>query len=204
MAKLQEQLRASPFASLLGAFRAQPATAETNATTARAEGGDDNDDERKKRDGESDEDYSKRMKALDEKEDGEARRAKAEEDDKKKDEEAKKAAAASAVGTERQRCAAIFAHALKLSSDAGDDLGVIAQACSDAFDSDKTADAAIASLNAKAQYGRTARTGRSLADRMSSEQSPAVTPLAEAPAAGSVEAIVAQARAVMDKVMGKA
>lgn len=181
--KLSKLASAMPFAHYLG------------LSAARAE---EEDEERKQREDESDEDYAKRMEEMDEEEakaeeerkkeeeakraeeeerkrEEEARRAEeeeddveAEEEDRKEDKEEGKRAgrAKGARQRERIRCARILAAGIKA--------GRVNQACVFAFDSNLTASAAVAALNAAAldaPHQPVAR-GSRLSERMNSMQTP--------------------------------
>jgi hypothetical protein len=137
----------------------------------------DEDDEEKKK--EEDEDKAKKSK-------------KAEEDEEK--EEAKSAAFSAGASAERERCMRIVAHGVAT--------GSVRQACVLATDTDMTAEAAIAAIDASSDDSKAASRG-GLASRMASEKTPVVSPEAQAPAAGSVEARVAAASAAIAKAQGK-
>lgn len=215
MSKLSKLASAMPFAHYLG------------LSAARAE---DEDDERKQREGESDEDYAKRMEEMDDEEarkaeeerkkeeeakraeeerkrEEDARRAEEEEDDADADEEDKKddkeegkraGRAKGARQRERIRCAKIVAAGIKA--------GRVNQACVFAFDSNLTASAAVAALNAAALDApkQTASRGSRLTERMSSVQTP--NPGANsgrAPSADPAKAMADRIVAVAERVRGK-
>jgi len=164
---LKNKLMALPFAHYLGIAHAE--TPE--------------DDERKQREDESDEDYEKRMEEMDEekRKEDEAKKAEDEKRDDEKakkaedDEESKKAKKAeeeegkekASRQSERIRCARILAEGIKSNA--------VHQACSFAFDTDMTADQAVAVIKASALDGQkttAAKNHQSIDDRMAALNTP--------------------------------
>lgn len=142
------------------------------------------DENRRQRDDESDEDYAKRMEDLDEEE---AKRAEGgDSTGNGEDDEDEKAKAAR--GAERARCAAIIAHGVKE--------GCVRQAGVFAFDTDLSAAAAIAAINAGRLDGGAQRGG--LAGRMSAVATP------NPGAGGGQSADPSSPKAVADRVIAAA
>jgi len=191
MTKLATLASRIPFAHLLGVKAADNV----------------DDDEEKKKDAKKAESEEDEAKAEDEdkkpdecdsdkeKKDAKAKK-KAQEDEQDEtdsdDDEEKMQAAAHA---ERARCALIVAHGVKT--------GSVRQACAYAFDTNMSADVAIATLDATAEDRKPAASG-GLNERMASTQVPVVGPEANAPAADSPAAVAAMVIASAAKASGKA
>lgn len=202
--------RAFSFATLLGLGSRKP-----QAAKPKAEGGDD-DGKPVQGDDESDEDYAKRVAEWEKKkkDDDDAAAKKKAESEKPKDgdedadrdndgdngggTETKKKAAAQA---ERVRCATIVAY--------GINAGAMRQACSYAFDTNMSAEVAIATMDATAADRPPAAatssngTTRSLSQRMAQEAGPDVGMDAPALSGDASQQLIAQAAAVYDGVIGR-
>lgn len=209
MSVKQAVANALSFASLAGLGRAKG---------ARAESDEEKDKEKKDSDAkaESEEDEAKAEDDKPEDKDDEkkeSKKAEGKDDDESDDDEKKEKAATATLqpsaGTpaERQRCKAIVAHGVKMAVAAGGDLAPVVDACMLAFDTDVSADAAIASMSARADVAATLprkATGQALDQRMGAEQVPIAKPEAGRVDASDPKAIASMVIASAKKARGEA
>lgn len=144
------------FASLLG--RAEAAKADDDEETKDAAKAESDDEKDEKDDDDKEKSKSKKAKAEDDPDKGDN-------DDGNEDEKNDTKAAKAAVAADRKRCAAIVAHGLNV--------GAVRQACVYAFDTDMSAETAIATIDATAADRKTAAAALSLGDRMAANPVPA-------------------------------
>ncbi len=170
------------------------------------------DDEEKKKDQEAraddeDEDDSEEAKAEDDRKDDDdkksSKKAKAKADDdgdadaeeeEESDDDEKRESAKSARRAERARCSAIVAHGVKTNQ--------VVHACAYAFDTNMSSKAAIATLDANVTLQARSPQASSLAGRMANVKTPVVAPSAEAPEAGTPQALAAMILSVGAKAAG--
>jgi len=188
------------FASLAGLARAKGARSESEK---------DEEEDKKKDDAkaESEEEDAKAEDDKPEDKDDEKKESKAEgkDDDDSDDDEEKEKAKADAG--ERQRCKAIVAHGVKMSVAAGGDLAPVIDACMLAFDTDVSAEAAIASMSARADVAATLprkAAGQALETRMGAEPVPIAKPEAGKVDASDPKAIALTVIAAAKKARGEA
>ncbi|WP_295541068.1 hypothetical protein [uncultured Pseudacidovorax sp.] len=187
MKKLAKLAGTLPFAHLLGVKAAAEDEEEKKDARKAEDDGDDeqarsskaeSDDERPE-DEDGDKDTVKKSK-------------KAEKDGDSDDDDVERMAAA----RERARCAAIVAHGIKT--------GQVVHAGTYAFNTDMSAEAAIATLDANLALAPSKPGAATLADRMNAVNTPVVKPEGEAPAGGtSAQAIAAQVNAAAAKARGE-
>lgn len=168
------------------------------------------DDEEKKKDQEAraddeDKDDSEEAKAEDDRKDDDdkksAKKAKADDDgdadaeeEEESDDDEKRESAKSARRAERARCSAIVAHGVKTNQ--------VVHACAYAFDTSMSSKAAIATLDANVTLQARSPQASSLAGRMANVKTPVVAPSAEAPEAGTPQALAAMILSVGAKAAG--
>ena len=189
------------FASLAGLTRAKGARAESDEKK---------DEEKKEAKAEGEEDDAKAEDEKPEDKDSDDKKdskAEGKDDDESDDDDEKKEKAKAGVPAERVRCKAIVAHGVKLSVAAGGDLAPVIDACMLAFDTDVSAEAAIASMSARADVAATLprkATGQALDQRMGAEPVPIVKPEAGKVDSNDPKAIALTVIAAAKKARGEA
>ncbi len=189
------------FASLAGLARAKGARSESDKDEEEDKKKDDAKAESEEEDAKAEDD--KPADKDDEKKD-DAKKAESEDDESDDDEKKEKA---KADAGERQRCKAIVAHGVKMSVAAGGDLAPVIDACMLAFDTDVSAEAAIASMSARADVAATLprkATGQALETRMGAEAVPIAKPEAGKVDASDPKAIALTVIAAAKKARGEA
>ncbi len=191
MSKLAKLAGTMPFAHLLGVRAAKAKENEEDDKANKAESDDDEDEAKKAESDENDD-----MDDKEKKDSKKSNKAESDDDETDEDSESEKDKKASRLA-ERARCAAIVAH--------GINTGSVRQACAYAFDTNMSANTAIATLDATASDRKG---GSSLADRMATVTTKAVKPEADSQVSDSpkaeADALVGRILAAGKKARGEA